>query len=77
MAMSNVSSETVMEDHSLPLAVVFPVYVEDGVAPVEDETLPYVEEIIPRYPDAKPDFQKSSEVVTEKVPIHDNGRALS
>lgn len=45
----------------------FPIQRKDIVVAVEEETLPSVEEIVPRYPDAKPNFHKTPEVVTERL----------
>lgn len=64
--MSNFPSDVNVEDYSVPLAVVFPDQGEDVVVVAEEENRPSVEEIVPRYPGAKPDFHKSSEVVTER-----------
>lgn len=63
--MSNHSSNAHVEDHFVPLAIVFPDQGEDVIVTVEKETLPSIEEFVPRYPDAKPDLHKSPEVVTE------------
>lgn len=62
--MSDFPLDIHMEDHSISLDVVFPDQGEDSGAAVEEETLPTVEEIVPRYPDAKPEFHKVCEVVT-------------
>lgn len=54
-----------MEDHSIPLDVIFPDKGEGAAVAVEDETLPTVEEVVPQYPDAKPNFYKASKLVSE------------
>lgn len=63
--MSNALSAMNEDSHPIPLAVVYPAREEDTITTAEEEALPSIE-IIPRYPDAKPDLQKPLEVMTEK-----------
>lgn len=64
--MSNIPSCVNEENQPIPLAIVFRVYGEDTIPAAEEESLPIVEEIIPRSPDAKPDLQRLPEVMIEK-----------
>nr|XP_009597861.1 uncharacterized protein LOC104093758 isoform X1 [Nicotiana tomentosiformis] len=59
-------SDIHMEDHSIPLDIIFPDQGEDGGIIAEEESLPIVEKIVPRCPNAKTDLQKAPEVVTER-----------
>lgn len=51
--MSNLSSNFYEESHTIPLAIVLPAHGEDVITVAEDETLPSVEETIPRNPKAQ------------------------
>lgn len=63
--MLNSTSGINEETQPTPLAVVVPIHRGDAISIVEEAVLPSVEEIIRRNPEAKPDFQRPPEAMSE------------
>lgn len=63
--MSNFSFDVTEGVQPTPLAILVLVYGGDVISAIKEESFPLVEEIIPRNPKAKPDFQRPPEVMID------------